>query len=129
MPCDFFLSIICVYPACEFPPPKKLWPYDYIVEHWKRVLVFKGVGDARAKAFLAEEGLLHGSEYADIESRWSQGHEFWEATIAATGQQAMFFSHDSITELQELLTHQCEQVTKGAIALGKLGHMLECRLD
>lgn len=104
----------------EFPPPTKLWTYDYIVGPFKELLVLRGVGEKRAKSFLAEDRLIHGSENGGTTGRWCDGHEFWQATIASTGQKGLFFSGESIGELCTMLSEQCEQVLKAKIQPGGL---------
>lgn len=75
-------------------------------------LVFVGIGDKRSKAFLTEEALVNGSIYGEVATRWSQGQEFWEGTIEATGTRQLFFSGDSIDELCNMLAEQVTQVPK-----------------
>jgi len=104
----------------RFPAPTKLWTYDYIVGPFKEKLVYSGVGEKRAKSFLSEESLIHGSDNGGTATRWSRGHEFWQATIASTGQQGLFFSGEDVTELCQMLSEQCEQVHISKIRPGDL---------
>lgn len=97
----------------KFAPPSKLWPYDYIVGQWKDELSSgKAASPARVKGFLSEIALVNGSEYAHKHTRWSGRHEFWEATLEATGQRVIFFSGDAIDELVQLLHEQVDQIAK-----------------
>lgn len=108
----------------EYPPPTKLWQYDYITIHWKDAIVYSGIGEKRAKSFLSELSLVNGSENGGVETRWSGCHELWEGTVEATGHKAIFFSGDSIDELCNLLAEQVDQVPKGKIKPGGLGSIV-----
>lgn len=59
----------------QFDPPSKIWHYDYIMSGWKDFLVFKGIGEKRAKSFLSESSLVNGSDNGGVETRWSGTHE------------------------------------------------------
>lgn len=83
-----------------------------------RHIIYRGIGDARAKAFLSELTLVNGSIHGGVETRWSQGHEFWEAEIQSTGQKDIFFSSDSIDELVNILAEQVDQVPKANLKPG-----------
>lgn len=95
-----------------FKPPQRLYTYDYITGPWMRQIAFAGIGDRRTKAFLTEEALVNGSIYGEVATRWSQGQEFWEGIIQATGTRQLFFSADSIDELCNMLAEQVTQVPK-----------------
>lgn len=95
--------------------PTKLWAYDYITGSWKDSIVFRGIGDRRAKSFLSEENLVNGSEDAGMNTLWSDGHTFWEGVIEATGQKGIFFSGEAIDELCNLLCEQVIQTEKAVI--------------
>ena len=115
--------------VCKFAPPSKLWPYDYITQAWKDLLNFKGVGDKRIKSFLSEEKLVNGSSNGGVETRWSEGQEFWEAIIQASGQKGFFFSGEAIDELCNMLAEQCEQVAKSAIKPGQFRRCCLCCVE
>lgn len=99
-------------PDSHFKPPQRLYTYDYITGPWMKQLVFGGIGDKRTKAFLTEESLVNGSQYGGVATRWSQGQEFWEGIIEATGTRQLFLSGDSIDELCNMLAEQVDQVPK-----------------
>lgn len=99
--------------------PTKLWAYDYITGSWKDYIVFRGIGDRRAKSFLSEENLVNGSEDAGMNTLWSDGHTFWEGVIEATGQKGIFFSGEAIDELCNLLCEQVIQTEKAVIKPGQ----------
>lgn len=116
-------------PDSEFPAPTKLWHYDYIVLQWKTAIVQSGIGERRAKSFLSELSLIHGSENGGVETRWSGKHELWIGIVAATGHKAIFFSGDSIDELCNILAEQVDQVSKGKIRPGAYDGLIECQSD
>lgn len=96
-------------------PGTVFYIYEDIAKKWLGFLIWKRVPKPLANSFLKPAYLVSGSPNASGNSLWSGPHSFYEGTMAINGIRALYFSHEAVAALVDIIVAKHPDLDAGLL--------------